>query len=50
MQWFYVINATETTGLDRLLYLEVREVSVELWEQKADDEVLKTVNTRKGRQ
>lgn len=47
---FPVINAAETRGLDKLAYLAVREASVELWDQKADGEVLKKVEIRQAQQ
>lgn len=47
---FPVINAAETRGLDKLAYLAVREDSVELWDQKAEGEVLKKVEIRQAQQ
>lgn len=40
---YTVAIAAETKGWDRLVCLELREVSVDLWEQKADREVSKKV-------
>lgn len=45
-----VTNAVGTEDLHKLAFLAVREDFVELWDQKADTEVLKKVEMRKGRQ
>lgn len=43
-------NTVGTEDLHKLACLAVREDFVELWDQKADSEVLKKVEMRKGRQ